>query len=87
MSRTEAPAAGFLARMWRWLKGQLVGEVPAEIAVCEFDCRKQQCTQGEWENCERRLSHAANTLAPEKRAGREPAAKVRRAGGTARGGR
>ena len=39
----------------RWLKGQIVQEVPEDVALCEFDCRKGQCRMGEWESCERRL--------------------------------
>ncbi len=41
----------------RWLKDQLVEEVPDSLALCEFGCRKQQCRMGEWETCERRLQH------------------------------
>ena len=52
MSRTSA---GPLFRsVKRWLHDQLVGEVPDDLALCEFDCRKRQCRQGEWETCERR---------------------------------
>jgi hypothetical protein len=39
----------------RWLKEQIVQDVPEDIALCEFDCRKGQCRVGEWESCERRL--------------------------------
>jgi len=39
----------------RWLKAQIVRDVPEDIALCEFDCRKGQCLFGEWESCERRL--------------------------------
>jgi hypothetical protein len=39
----------------RWLKEQIIQDVPEDIALCEFDCRKSQCLMGEWENCERRL--------------------------------
>ena len=31
-----------------------VAEVPEEIAVCEFDCRKTECLSGNWYQCERR---------------------------------
>ena len=46
--------------------GQLISEVPEDHALCEFDCRKTQCTEGEWENCARRLQHAAGQLMPAK---------------------
>ena len=39
----------------RWLKEQIVEDVPDSVALCEFGCRKQQCCMGEWEHCERRL--------------------------------
>ena len=38
-----------------WLREQVVQDVPEDIALCEFDCRKGQCRMGEWESCERRL--------------------------------
>ncbi len=38
-----------------WLMDQLVQDVPDDLALCEFGCRKQQCRMGEWEHCERRL--------------------------------
>jgi hypothetical protein len=46
-------------RLWRWVKDQIVQDVSKESAICEFDCRKEQCTMGEWETCERRLDKAA----------------------------
>ena len=33
---------------------RIVDEVPEDIAVCEFDCRKPDCRHGEWESCQRR---------------------------------
>jgi hypothetical protein len=58
--------------LWRWLAGQISREVPAEDALCEFDCRKPQCREGEWENCMRRLRRAAGELMPLKAPGRNP---------------
>jgi hypothetical protein len=55
-----------LRDIWDWAGGQSVGEVPEDDAVCEFDCRKPQCTEGEWENCMRRLQRAAGELMPAK---------------------
>ena len=52
-------------RAWDWVKDQIVQEVPKDTAFCEFDCRKQECTLGEWETCEERLHHnAAGELTP-----------------------
>ena len=41
-------------KLFHWLKIP-VAEVPEEIAVCEFECGKADCQQGDWERCERRL--------------------------------
>ena len=48
----------------RWLKQQVVQDVPDELALCEFDCRKEQCTHHEWATCERRINRAAEGLFP-----------------------
>jgi hypothetical protein len=48
-----------LRNIWDWTWKQLVGEVPEDDAICAFDCRKPQCTEGEWENCARRLDSVA----------------------------
>jgi hypothetical protein len=42
-------------RLWRWTKQQIVQDVPDEDALCEFDCRKKQCSAGDWAKCENRL--------------------------------
>ncbi len=51
-------------QLWERLKDQVVQDVPEEDATCEFDCRKQQCTEGEWATCERRIKRAAGELWP-----------------------
>jgi hypothetical protein len=50
---------GFFARILCWLKGQIISDVPAKDAVCEFECRKRQCSYGEWADCSRRLKYIA----------------------------
>jgi hypothetical protein len=60
-------------RLWRWVEGQIAQEVPKDIALCEFDCRKEQCTMGEWQTCERRLEEAAGELMPQDRHARKAA--------------
>jgi hypothetical protein len=55
---------GTLTRFWQWFKDQWIREVPEEFALCEFDCRKLQCFEGEWATCDRRLSHASGELMP-----------------------
>jgi hypothetical protein len=53
-------------KIWDWLRRQFVDEVPEGDALCEFDCRKPQCTEGEWEVCSRRLQHGAGEFMPVK---------------------
>jgi hypothetical protein len=52
-------------RLSRWFRGQLLGEVPAEIALCEFDCPHGQCLEDEWATCQRRIARATGELMPE----------------------
>ncbi len=56
--------ATLFRRFRRWVRNQLVQDVPNGIALCEFDCRKQQCTMKQWAACERRFSGAAGELKP-----------------------
>jgi hypothetical protein len=57
----------FLRKIWGWVAEQFVSDVPEDNALCEFDCRKPQCREGEWEDCTRRLQRAAGELMPAKR--------------------
>jgi len=57
----------FLRSIWNWLRRQVVDDVPPGDGLCEFDCRKPQCTEGEWEVCERRLRGAEGELMPEQK--------------------
>jgi hypothetical protein len=57
-----------LRKIWDWIAGQFIRDVPQDNALCEFDCRKPQCHQGEWETCTRRLQRAAGELMPAKKA-------------------
>ena len=41
---------------WQWIKSEFIQEIPDDIALCEYDCRKEQCTQEEWLTCGRRVS-------------------------------
>jgi hypothetical protein len=61
--------------IWDWLRRQFVDDVPEGDALCEFDCRKLQCTEEEWKVCDRRLHHAAGELMPEKAPVAEPVAQ------------
>jgi hypothetical protein len=61
----EQPNRNPAQRFWRWFKGQIIEDVPKDIAICEYDCPKEQCRENEWATCERRLSAAAGELKPE----------------------
>ncbi len=37
------------------LRGHWVQTVPADCAICEFDCSKTECSDSEWQQCKRRL--------------------------------
>jgi hypothetical protein len=62
--RAENTPMTALRRLWRRLSNELVQDVPEEIALCEFDCRKLQCTYEEWASCPRRLGKAEGELSP-----------------------
>jgi hypothetical protein len=53
-----------LSRLFNRWKALLVGNVPDDLAACEFDCRKYQCAQGEWTNCDRRIAQERCELSP-----------------------
>ena len=67
---------GLATRLWRWVKNQFISDVPQDIELCEYDCRKGQCTLSEWEKCEKRLSKAAGELWPNRSDSEEPQSKV-----------
>ena len=43
----------------RWVRNQIVANVPAELAPCEFDCPRSECSLDEGIWCERWVSRAA----------------------------
>ena len=43
------------SRLRRWIRDRLIQDVPEDIAACEFECRRTECLQGDWETCEKRL--------------------------------
>jgi curli biogenesis system outer membrane secretion channel CsgG len=67
MLNTIVHTANVLHNAFGWLMNEIVQDVPEPIAVCEFDCRKTQCTFAEWASCERRLKKAAGELMPPSR--------------------
>lgn len=53
-----------LQRLANWVLNQIVQDVPEGTGLCEYDCRRLHCSQGEWESCERRLNRAGGELMP-----------------------
>lgn len=52
-------------KLLHWLRNP-VSSVPEGIAVCEFDCTKTECIQGDWNQCERRLKVCASKQQEER---------------------
>lgn len=52
-------------RIWQYVKRQIVGVVPQDLAICQFDCRKGRCMQDEWDACERRIRKGAGEFFPD----------------------
>ncbi len=52
------------SRLGHWAQEQVVGEVPTDLGLCEFDCRRTSCSAEEWISCQRRISKAAGELMP-----------------------
>jgi len=60
-NRDASRGPSMFFRFWSWIKAQIVQDVPPEIALCEFDCSRAQCTQAEWATCPRRLQSLARS--------------------------
>jgi hypothetical protein len=52
-----------------WLRRHFIDEVPESDALCEFDCRKGYCMDGDWDTCQRRQNRAEGELMPSPKAG------------------
>ena len=44
------------------LRAQWVTEVPEDLAICEFECRKSQCSFDDWVQCVHRVSNIRKEL-------------------------
>ncbi len=55
----------------RWVHDQFVQPVEDDSALCEFDCRSNDCTFGEWLTCEKRLHRGEGELMPKEKSTRE----------------
>jgi hypothetical protein len=69
MSEYRSGRAISFQRLWQFVKRQIVDDTPEDLALCEFDCRKGQCLQDEWETCGRRILKGAGELFPDARLG------------------
>jgi hypothetical protein len=65
-------------RLWRFVKRQVVDDAPEDMAICQFDCRKEQCQQEEWATCDRRISKGAGELFPGAPGGEPPSSEARK---------
>jgi hypothetical protein len=68
MSAQKEQKIGYFGRLRDWFKNGLIQDLPENIAVCEFDCRKPQCRHGEWETCEKRLPGLSGSDQEKRRA-------------------
>jgi hypothetical protein len=66
MSTKHSTPSRLFLRFWEWSKSQIVQTVPDEMSVCEFDCRRPQCTIAHWESCDYRSHEAAGWLMPDQ---------------------
>jgi len=55
MSKSTSERSNSRPSLWNRLTSLLIADVPEDIAICEFDCSKNQCTYGEWATCQRRI--------------------------------
>ena len=53
-----------LSRLWGAIENVVVQDIPDDVALCEFGCRKGECSHEEWASCSRRLTKGAGELSP-----------------------
>ena len=57
-SRKEMTLVGLrtsIIELCRWSKAQWVAAVPDDLAICEFECRKSECSFDGWANYRQEL--------------------------------
>jgi hypothetical protein len=59
----EAQDGPMFHQLWSYLKQQLIGDMPADIAGCA-DCRKTSCSTLCFHTCPRRLSELVRPEQP-----------------------
>ena len=68
MSGRKEKRVGYFRRLKQWIHSQWtqeIQEIPEEIAICEFDCRKWECREGIFETCKRRFRTASKIHLPQ----------------------
>lgn len=53
-----------IRRVGDWVLNHLVQDVPEEIGLCEFDCRRADCYDNELKTCQRLRERAQGELMP-----------------------
>ena len=56
---TPSPSQA-ISHAWNTLVHEIVDIVPENMACCEFDCSKPECSYSKWATCERRLAYVRN---------------------------
>jgi hypothetical protein len=54
-------------RLRQFVERQIIDDAPEKLAICQFDCRKGECLQDEWETCDRQIRKGAGELFPDAR--------------------
>jgi hypothetical protein len=55
MKTTETDRHPDIPRLSKRLIQAIVQPVPDDLALCEFECSKTECSAEEWKHCKRRL--------------------------------
>jgi hypothetical protein len=53
-----------LRRLKAVFRKHIIQDVPGELARCEFDCRVNDCSYGNWMKCKRRILYAKQLRDP-----------------------
>ena len=55
---------GTIGKLVARIRGLIIGKVPDEIAMCEFECTKTTCLAADWEACGRRRARKVIAYPP-----------------------
>lgn len=59
MDAPQHKKGNWLRRLLERTARTAVDDPPATLSACEFECRKLDCREGEWESCPHRLRRAS----------------------------